>query len=444
MKNLWFSLQKSLDRTTSSIAFIPSLFAVSGLILAFFTVSIEYEPAIIDFKKNIKFLLITSEEDGRLVLGTLVGSIISLMVFSFSMVMIVLSRASSNLSPRILPGLISNKPHQVILGFYLGTILYSLIMIVNFQSDKEYVLPSLGILSSMIFGVTCLCLFIYFIHSISKSIQVESIINNIYKKTLHQMEMHGLAEKQDEIEIPAINNNWEDICLENANYLKLIKIDELLKISVKYDFKVSIQKSIGSFLVVDYPFLKVSSSKNLSEENINKLRACFSFYPDDQVKDHYLFGFKQISEVAIKALSPGINDPGTAIKALDLLSVLFIKRMEINEPLYKIDDAGVVRIIYLPVSLEELIFKNLIPIREYGKGDVLVIIKVLELLKNMIYADRKNEYAETLISTVKSCIQSADLGISNNLDREQINKMLRTIDEKTRNSTSLSYLAVGS
>lgn len=439
MKNVWFSIQKSLNRTTSSIAFIPSLFAVSGLVLAFLTVSIEYRPVIIDFKENIKFLLITSEEDGRLVLGTLVASIISLMVFSFSMVMIVLNRASSNLSPRILPGLISNKPHQIILGFYLGTILYSLIMIVNFQSDKEYVLPSLGILLSMIFGVTCLYLFVYFIHSISKSIQVESIINSIYLETQEQMERYGREEKQDERKIPEVNN-WEDICVDTAGYLKLIKISELLKLSVKHDFKISLQKHIGAFLVADYPFLKISSPEKLSSENIDNIKACFTFYPDDQVKDHYLFGFKQISEVASKALSPGINDPGTAIKALDLLSVLFIKKMEIIEPLYEEDDSGTIRVIYFPVTLEELLFYNLVPIREYGKSDVMVVLKIFEVLKNIIYGDKSNEYRETLISMVKSCIQAADLGLTNSLDREQINKIILKIDKKFNHQAAFDYL----
>ncbi len=442
MHKLWTAFKKNLQQTTSSIAFIPAIFAISGLLFAFFTITIEYDERVIDLKENIAFLLIDNQEDGRVVLGTLVGSIISLMVFSFSMVMIVLNGASSNLSPRVLPGLISNKPHQLILGIYLSTIIYSLIMLVNFQSDREYVLPSLGILIAMILGVTCLWLFIFFIHSISKSIQVESIIESTFNDTMVQLEKYGLKERQFEDKIPDFAH-WDKLCVETAGYIKKISIGKIIELTEKYDFQVVFRKHIGSFLVKDYPFLQISNTSQLSNDVIAELKSCFTFYPDDQITDHYLFGFKQISEIGVKALSPGLNDPGTAIKALDLLSVLFIRRMEIYEPLYEIVPSGKISIIYFPVSLKELIFQNLIPIRTYGKGDVTIMLKMLEVLKNMIYADsEKREYHQILVQTVKSVIQAADTAIENQLDREQLNELITIIEEKLDGIDQLDRLVI--
>ncbi len=430
MEKVWSSLKKNLQQTTSSIAFIPTIFAISGLLLAFFTITIEYDQRVIDLKEKIEFLLITNKEDGRVLLGTLVASIISLMVFSFSMVMVVLNGASSNFSPRVLPALIGNKPHQVILGFYLCTIIYSLIMLVNFQSDLTNVLPSLGILISMIFGVTSLCLFIFFIHSISKSIQVESILENIFDKTMLQLEGYGLKERQLENKIPDFDG-WDNLCVEQAGYLKQLKTDKLIELTEKHNFQIVLRKHIGSFLVKDYPFLQVSNTDQLSSEIIEELKSCFTFYPDDQINDHYLFGFKQISEIGVKALSTGLNDPGTAIKSLNLLTVLFIRRMEINEPLYETTSSGKVSIIYTPVSLKELIFQNLIPIRTFGKGDVMVMLKMLEVIKNMIYADdEKKKYRLVLVTALRSCIEAADAAIKNHLDREQINEVISLIDNK--------------
>ena len=442
MKKIWISIQKSLNRTTSSIAFIPTLFAISGLLLSFLTITIEYKPLIIDFKQKIDFLLITDQEEGRLVLGTLVGSLISLMVFSFSMVMVVLNRASSNLSPRVLPGLISNKSHQLVLGFYLATILYSLIMIINFQSDAEYTFPSLGILIAMCFGVTCLSLFIYFIHSISESIKVENILFGIFKRTALQIENNKPKDVHSQDKIPE-THEWEEIALANPGYLKQIKVTDLLQLANKYDFQLLIQKHIGAFIVEGYPYIKIKHKEKLSNKVIDDIETCFSFYPDDQVKDHYLFGFKQISEIAVKALSPGINDPGTATKALDFLSVLFINRMKIKEPLYEEDESGKVKIVYSPVSLRELIFQNLVPIREYGKTDTLVMFKLLEVLKNMLFADRKEmEYSETLVRMVESCIQSAESAIQNSLDRAQLNVLIGKMNELMVDKQRFSFLTL--
>ncbi|ERM82695.1 hypothetical protein P872_06690 [Rhodonellum psychrophilum GCM71 = DSM 17998] len=441
MKNIWYTLKISLHRTTSSIAFIPTLFAFCGLALSFLVASVEYEPWVLDFKEKIGFLLIGSLDNGRLILGTLVASTISLMVFSFSMVMIVLSQASSSLSPRVLPGLISNKPHQIILGFYLATILFSLIMIINFQAEGEYKIPSLGILFAMAFGITSLTLFIYFIHSISKSIQVETILHNIFKSTLHQIGLRDQKEPQQEIQIPDQGNAWLDICTKRAGYLKKVNEEDLILLADKHDFQLSICSPIGQFLVEGYPFLKVNAGQKLPETVNAEIMGCFTFYFDDEVEDHYMFGFKQVSEIATKALSPGINDPGTAIKALDLLSVLFIRLMAIHESLVVSGKDGKARIFHSPVKLEELIFQNLIPIREFGKKDVLVMVKLLEVLKNMVFADRNDgKFTEPLLKTVQSCIQCADAALKNSLDREQINSLIQHIEKTGGEKYRLEHL----
>lgn len=443
MKHIWTTLKTSFQRTTSSIAFIPTLFAFCGLALSFLVAAAEYEPWALDFKEKIDFLLINSLDNGRLILGTLVASTISLMVFSFSMVMIVLSQASSSLSPRVLPGLISNKPHQIILGFYLATILFSLIMIINFQSEGEYKIPSMGILISMVFGVSSLSLFIYFIHSISKSIQVETILQDIFKTTLHQI---GLSDQKDtlpEIQLADQEDDGLDIFTEQAGYLKRMNDQDLLDLAEKHDFQLSIRNHTGQFLISGYPFLKVKANQKLPDEVIDDIRACFTFYIDNEVEDHYMFGFKQISEIATKALSPGINDPGTAIKALDLLSVLFIRRMNSNEPQVNFGQDGKPRIFHSKMKLEELIFQNLIPIREFGKKDVFVMLKLLEVLKNMVYADRKEwKYSETLLKTIQSCIQCADSALENSLDREQINSLILNIEKTSGGKYQLEYLKI--
>lgn len=123
------------------------------------------------FKGLIAVVLVDSVEDGRLILGTLVASTISLMVFSFSMVMVVLNQASSNLSPRLLPGLITVKDNQVVLGFYLGTVCYCLMLILNIHPNAETArIPAFGILIGMCLGLSCLGFFTYFIHWISQAI----------------------------------------------------------------------------------------------------------------------------------------------------------------------------------------------------------------------------------------------------------------------------------
>ena len=112
--NLKESFYKTYRLIIGSIAFYPTIIAVVFFIVAMLMMAFEYQGFAGDIKSRISFLLVNSQEDARLILGTLVGSIISLMVFSFSMVMLVLNRATATLSPRVIPGLITDKSNQVV------------------------------------------------------------------------------------------------------------------------------------------------------------------------------------------------------------------------------------------------------------------------------------------------------------------------------------------
>lgn len=123
------------QRIVSSIAFYPALITLGLVLLCIVSIWLEmtYLQA---YKEDIKLGLVNNAENARLILGTLVGGIVSLMVFSFSMVMVVLNSASSTLSPRVIPSLISSRNHQFILGIYLGTIIDSLLLILTIQGKR--------------------------------------------------------------------------------------------------------------------------------------------------------------------------------------------------------------------------------------------------------------------------------------------------------------------
>ena len=180
----------------NSIGFYPSLLSVAFLIFAVLTMSVEYLAPIEQFKSLISFVLVDSAENARTILSTLAGSIISLTVFSFSMVMVVLNAASASLSPRVVPGLITRKSHQMVLGFYLGSIIYSIIMLININKldNGNTAIPSLGVLFALIFGLISLGLFVFFIHSISKAIQVDNVLNGLFRQT--KQEIQDIINKQ--------------------------------------------------------------------------------------------------------------------------------------------------------------------------------------------------------------------------------------------------------
>ena len=137
MKYLFNKFYSFFNTIEGKIAFYPTLFAFFGLIFSLISLSLE-NTGISDWLASIyDGFIIESGDTARTILSYLTGGLISLMVFSFSMVMVMLNQASSNYSPRVLPGLISNKNHQYVLGIYLGTIIYNVFITIAIKAPEN-------------------------------------------------------------------------------------------------------------------------------------------------------------------------------------------------------------------------------------------------------------------------------------------------------------------
>jgi uncharacterized membrane protein len=344
------------------------------------------------------------------------------------MVMLVLNTASSTLSPRVLPGLITRKNHQVVLGFYIGSLTYSILMVIKLS---ERTVPSWGVFFAMLFMLFSFALFVYFIHSISISIQVDKIVESIFKET-----REGMKARQGKYESlksqPSFpeTDSWFTLTADSPGYFKNIDKKELISLLYENDLVAAMTVDIGFFTVKDYPFLKVNRDLSSEEDLCKKIKSCFTFYIEEYVGSHYTFGMKQISEVAVKALSPGINDPGTAVKCTDLLVMLLLEKLTIPEREFELDEDGKLRMLYRPLTLDELLFLNLTPIMQYGQQDPLVMLNLLEGLKNLAYTDQhKKAYSTTLTNFTESLILEMQSSITTDQGKQRINRMITRMNE---------------
>lgn len=174
--NVFFRVVK---RIRESIALYPVLIPAVYVVIAALVFAFESTSTAASLRGKLPPGLI-DPDNSREILGTLITGIISLTVFSFSMVMVVLNGAAARLSPRVLPGLVSDTRNQVILGLYLGSIIYYLLMISALNKSDPASVPALGILLAVAFGMLCMALFVVFIRSVSQSIQVDWILSQLY------------------------------------------------------------------------------------------------------------------------------------------------------------------------------------------------------------------------------------------------------------------------
>lgn len=418
------------QRIISSIAFYPAIITLGLVLLCVVSIWLEMTWLQV-YKEDLKLGLVNNAENARLILGTLVGSIVSLMVFSFSMVMVVLNSASSTLSPRVIPSLISSRNHQIILGIYLGTIIDSLLLILTIQEGDDINVPSLGIFVALGLGIVSLCLFITFIREISQSIQVDYILNNLFKKTLSE-----LTVQQDRFDSLDQRPDWPDdrewnvVCSGRAGYFKAFNSEAAKALLEKHDLRMTVQVHNGFFVMPGHPLFRLS--KEADDEVIETLLDAFDFYVEEYANQHYFFGFKQITEIGTKALSPGINDPGTAIKAIDMLSVLFAERLKLPEFDIAYDPDQPPRLFFNELELHQMLLAVLGPLRHYGKADTQIVLSLLQCYKNLLFCEPDADTEAILLSHARAVIEQSAENIHQAPDREAIAEAVKRLNDVVR------------
>ncbi|MCC9168255.1 DUF2254 domain-containing protein [Pontibacter harenae] len=431
MKRIFNKVKFAYLYIVGSIGFFPTVMSLLFLALAILMIYLETQGISESLKENLPFLIITNGETAQTVLSSITTGIISLMVFSFTMVMLMLNQAGSNFSPRVIPGLITHKSNQKIMGLYLGTLVYTLVVMVNIRSDSYYEsLPGLAVFLAMAFTILSLSFFLYFIHSISQSIQIGNILESIHNVTRSNLEK--LVKSDKKLAEPSVfkDADWQDLVSPRSGYVQSIHGEAVAELCQKQQVILDFLQPQGSFIVKGTPFARINrpleDKKKFSDELLDNV----NFNNSELADVNYLHGFKQITESAVKALSPGINDPGTAVKAIDYLTDLFAIRMQLTDSNLLEDKEGVVRVRFSQETFDYLYLLCFGSIRQYGKGDTLVVLRMLYAFKNLLHLtkDHPNRLG-ALVEEAKMLLYDAAEQISNPGDRKKINKDLQEINQ---------------
>jgi len=419
MINFLSKAERLLGRLRNNIAFIPAIMSFVGISLALLMVYAEEQGISQYLLDYFPQLVINDADTSKTVLSTSISGIISIMVFSFSMVMILLNQASSNFSPRLLPGLISNRRHQFILGIYMATILYCIFVLISIQpTDKNYYPPGFAVLISIVLMTTSLGSFIYFIHSISQEIQVSNIMEKIFNDAASRIKYLIDNEGAQEFSF-GDTSNWHNVLSQSSGYLGHVEYDRIAEIAKANNTRIVVIPCKGSLVLENMPIFK--SEKKLDDEIAKEIADLYSYSIDEMVEDNYPFAFKQINEIALKAMSPGINDPGTAMSAIDYLTQLFLLRLKKKDrSFYTIGDEAIVEI--TTSDLSTLLYDTMAGLRTYCKHDVLIMRQLYNML--VFLRDDANHVEQTYKKSIEQEIENlkyvVDKGIDYKVDLNQI------------------------
>ncbi|GAA4646629.1 hypothetical protein GCM10023115_45910 [Pontixanthobacter gangjinensis] len=262
--------------------------------------------------------------------------------------------------------------------------------------------------------------FIYFIHNISQSIQISNILQNIFETAKSRLTKLIDTEEKQKSDFPE-TEDWKEYHSEKSGYLQNISFTNLVDICESEDIKLHILPVKGIFVLSGIPLFRCN--KDLDEDKVKKILSNFNFSREELVADNYTLAFKQITEIIVKAMSPGINDPGTAINGIDYLTELLALRMK------KKDQSMILRdeVAYIKlntIDFEDLLYNIMAPIRTYCKNDIILVQKLLLMFYYLEKQESDNtNYCKYLRKEAESLMKDAKASIENEEDIEKATEL---------------------
>ena len=360
----------------------------------------------------------------------IIGSIITIITITFSTIMVVLTLYSGQFSPRTLNDFLQRKVPLNILGYFIGVSVYAMIGLAITANYQGFVFPTLTLFAMMLFLVGII-LFAYYVHYVSKSVQINIYIDKLVKDAISEIEKYQTQVKEN-----------ENICLEESEdqkeleydkeykshktgYFSEIDINKLLKVLEENDIVLTVVKPYNEHVFEDDVLFKYHSKKSFTFEK-DFIDECFIYTDEPSNFSEYRNQTLKLVEIAVRALSPGVNDPVTAKVCIDQLGFIFKKLSDAHYSLHYKTSDGKQRLIIKTMNFDLLLYDHFYQILLYGKQDLKIISSLIRALTR-ISTDSNRDKKESLWNFALYIIKELDIPNMHPYDLREINYELKEL-----------------
>jgi uncharacterized membrane protein len=378
---------------------LPSLFCFCAIGLAHFALYFDRE-----FKDQLlSFSLMTTPEGLRSLLSTNAAAILTLGGLVFSSTLVALTLASSQYGPRLLHNFIRSRISQITLGILLGNFLFCLVVL---REVRQEFLPHIAALIAFLLTIGSLLAFIYFVHHLVHSLRAESIIASVFQEledAIERLFPETLSKAKSEKNAESDRETWEEIenentvCSEKSGYLQRCEVHKLVEIAEESDLRIRLLVRPGQLVYEGDAIVATNSSEEVAEKVQREIRGCFVVGNQRTKEQDFEFSIRQLVEIASRSLSPGINDPFTAINCIDFLSIAMAEVVTRALPKRTFHGpSGVARVRTRPESFRSLLGASFHQLRQDASSRADVSIRILEGLHAIGKRTREPEQLEAV------------------------------------------------
>lgn len=376
----------------------------------------------------------------RQVLGVIAGSVISVGGVGFSVTMVALTLTSGQYGPKILRNFLEDKTSKISLGLFLSTFIYTLVVLIGQPPEGKL---QLTVLTALTLSLAALMAFIQFIHRTATDLQADQIVQRIGTQLQGALRDEVAASAP----LPRVTDTlaWRRVArtkrglavaARDNGYVQSVDLDGLRNWCAKHDYQLLLRVRAGDFTV---PGLDIARLYGVDGDPVDAAL--------DTINDAVVTGpirtpvqdpeyaITQLIQLAARALSPGINDPGTAITCIDWFSLAFSHAVDDELPGSVVcDDQGTARLLIRSRHFDALLKSTYAPLRQYARGNVPVVIRLLESLGRLAGLTHRRDRLAALAhhgDLLWSEARAADLAPDDLADVRQRHRRLRRLTTPT-------------
>ncbi len=381
-----------------------------AIFLAFFMIQVDrnLSPEAI---RNLGFGYYNQPDGARSLISTVASSMITVAGTTFSITLAVLSLTSGQFGPRLLSNFMRDLGNQVVLGTFVSTYVYCLLVLRTIHTDSDAFaafVPHLSIIVAILLALLNVGVFIYFIHHTAESIQASTITARISGDLMGMIKRLYPEATPDDVPAPppVIPRELDPhkaqavaLIQHRSGYLQNLDEDGLLNFATEHNVTVQCLQLPGTFVLENQPVALVWPKDVLEDDACEGLSNYFTLGPRRTPAHDLDFLFDQLSEMALRALSPGVNDAVTAMRCADRVAQGLHLMVSRRPPAsHRFDEEGGLRVVLPQIDLGNLVADTLGEFRRFSADNMLVSMHLLDIIGTLLVSTDNADLRRALLS----------------------------------------------
>ena len=427
------------EAVRASYWFIPSLMTIAAAVLSVVLIGLDGRIGA-EWIREVPFLYGNRPEGARAVLSTIAGSMIGVAGVTFSITIASVVYASGQYGPRLLANFMDDRGNQITLGTFIATFLYCLLVLRTIRTAGEgdgaigEFVPHVAILVGLGLAVASVGVLIYFIHHVPESIHVSNLVAGVGRDLLGKVDTlfperigaGGAATEADgdDPESPLPDGFYDDaqrVAADGAGYVSGIDADAILRLACEHDLLLRVRHRPGDFVADGDTLVLAWPPDRVSDEACTAIRTAFAWGAQRTARQDVRFLVDELVEIAARALSPGVNDPFTAISCVDWLGAALkdLAGRDFPRP-ERYDEDGELRVVAHPTTFEQFVGGVFGQLRPYLSSDRNAALHALKTIGEVAGRVTDDGQRVALRHEADAILDGADATLALEADRHSV------------------------